>query len=99
MEEKKRIGLKEEPWRVILNTAYSIEGMEGHGAGDRSVSYTGSLPGIKRKDKNGQGEVLYIYDLYRDSRGKYWYETCVKLSSGRVVPFGQYVFGKEIKRR
>lgn len=97
--ERKRIALKEEPWRVVLNTSYSIESMEGHGAAGRSVSYVGSLPGEKRKNENGQGEVRYIYDMYRDNEGKYWYETCVKLPSGRIVSMEQYIFGKELRRR
>jgi hypothetical protein len=99
MEEKKRIRLDEEPWRVILNAAYSIENMEGHGAGNRSVSYIGSLPGRNGQNEDRQGGSRHIYDLYRDSQGKHWYESCVKLPSGRIISMEHYIFGKEIRRR
>jgi hypothetical protein len=97
MGTDRRNFLKEDPWRIILNMSYNLSSMEGHGAGSRSVSYVGSLYGSEAKNQIWEGK--YVYDLYRDNLGKYWYETCVRIKNGNVISFEHYIFGRELKTK
>lgn len=73
--------------RRNFKDAWSIENMEAHGAGGRSVSYVGST----RK-----GDILT--DYYKDSAGQYWFENR-GIRNGEIMSMDRYIFGHEIKRR
>lgn len=69
--------------------AWSIESMEGHDAGGRSVTYIGS----KRDEKH----PYLIWDYFRDSSGAYWFQNRA-IKGGQIVSMDVYIFGREIRK-
>lgn len=78
---------------LAYSSAWSIENMEAHGAGERGVEYIGSkISGYLDSDsKNGQ----VISDYYRDTAGAYWFKNRALLPSGEIVSMERYIFGRE----
>lgn len=76
--------------------AWSIESMEGHGAGGREVTYIGSE--INGYLDNEQQKGLLIYDYYQDDEGDYWFKNRALLPDGRIVSMEYYIFGRKLKK-
>lgn len=72
---------------VAYASAWSIENMEGHGAGNRQAEYIGSICDGDR-----------LTDYYKDTNGAYWYGTRV-IVNGKIVTIEEGIFGKKMKRR
>lgn len=66
--------------------AWSIENMEAHEAGERSVEYIGSRM---------EGNI--VYDYYRDSTGAFWYKNRA-IVNGEIVSMEKYIFGHRVSR-
>lgn len=81
--------------QIAYNSAWSIENMETHGAGERSVEYIGSKLSGCMENKGGK----LIYDYYRDSAGGYWYKNRVLIPSGDIVSMEIYLFGHELRKK
>lgn len=95
--------MKEEYWEMekelaerVRDSAWNIEGMEGHGAAGRSVTYIGSMEGGQLNSSGRSGRQ--VYDYYRDSAGAYWYGSRVLLPDGKLVSMEVYIFGREVSR-
>lgn len=67
--------------------AWSIENMEAHEAGRRSVDYIGSRT---------EGDI--VYDYYRDSAGAFWFRNRA-IMNGEIVSMEKYIFGHEVSRK
>ena len=71
---------------LARGNAWSIENMEAHEAGRRSVDYIGSRT---------EGNI--VYDYYRDSAGAFWYKNRA-IINGEIVSMEKYIFGHEVSR-
>lgn len=67
--------------------AWSIESMEAHEAGGRSVDYIGSRT---------EGNI--VYDYYRDSTGEFWFKNRA-IVNGEIVSMEKYIFGHEVSKK
>lgn len=72
---------------------WSVECMEGHGAGDRSITYIGSR--VSENYGNDPKGGRMVYDYYQDSEGDFWHKTRMLLPDGEIVSMEFYIFGKE----
>ena len=71
----------------VRGNAWSIENMEAHEAGGRSVDYIGSRT---------EGNI--VYDYYQDSAGAFWFRNRA-IVNGEIVSMEQYIFGPEVSRK
>lgn len=69
--------------------AWSIESMEGHGAGGRSATYIGS--------RHDEKHPYLIWDYFRDNSNAYWYQNRA-IKDGQIVSMEVYIFGRDIRR-
>ena len=69
---------KEEVW--------SMESMEKHGAGERSVEYVGSVTQGNR-----------VCDYYQDDAGEWWYKTR-RIVDGCIVSMESCLFGRDMEK-
>ncbi|MCX4316320.1 MAG: hypothetical protein OSJ52_06740 [Lachnospiraceae bacterium] len=91
-QERKRIPAS--LLKAIGGNAWSIESMEGHGAGDRSVTYIGSR--VKGYLDNDPAKGKLVADYYQDSAGEYWFADCALLPDGSLVSMEIYLFGRKL---
>lgn len=79
---------------LAYGSAWSIESMDAHEAGDRAVTYIGSnISGyLDNDEKNGQT----VWDYYRDTAGAFWFKNRALLPSGEIVSMERYIFGYEV---
>lgn len=71
----------------VRGNAWSIENMEAHEAGGRTVDYIGSRT---------EGNI--VYDYYQDSAGAFWFRNRA-IVNGEIVSMEQYIFGHEVSRK
>ena len=71
----------------VRGNAWSIENMEAHEAGGRSVDYIGSRT---------EGNI--VYDYYQDSAGAFWFRNRA-IVNGEIVSMEEYIFGHEVRRK
>lgn len=84
------MGYTQEQLEIFMKDAWSYENRSGWGAEELATEYIGAV-------KKGR----YIYDLYIDTGGKYWYKTRVITECG-VMTTHEATFGypyQEWKRR
>lgn len=79
--------ISSEQLKTMSGNAWSIENMDAHGAGGRTVEYIGS-----------RTTNCTIYDYYKDSAGEFWYENRALLPTGEIISMERRIFGREVKR-
>lgn len=93
-----RMGCQEIPpsaLQEIKEAAWSLENMEGHGAGGRTLDYIGSAPGGYLDNDPQKG--MLVFDYYQDNMGAYWYESWALMPDGTAISMECYLFGKPVR--
>lgn len=75
-----------EQLKIMAGDAWSIENMDAHGAGGRTVEYIGS-----------RIANCTVYDYYKDSTGGFWFKNRALLPTGEIISMERRIFGRELK--